>query len=90
MPTKHDIKVRVVSQQGTCRAGHKVGDEWVVDTPLTPSGICMAAFEVVLPNLRALRFGAVFPWSSDPDATTVACPDARNPVVFELRRIPKQ
>jgi uncharacterized repeat protein (TIGR04076 family) len=32
-------------------------------------------------------FGGRLPWSEDPDAVTVACPDAENPVVFELRRI---
>jgi len=37
--------------------------------------------------LRTLMFGGTFPWSPDPEAVTVACPDAENPVVFELRRI---
>jgi uncharacterized repeat protein (TIGR04076 family) len=32
-------------------------------------------------------FGGRLPWSEDPDTAIVACPDAENPLVFELRRI---
>jgi uncharacterized repeat protein (TIGR04076 family) len=35
----------------------------------------------------AMRYGAVFPWLKDQDVATHACPDAYNPVVFEVRRI---
>ena len=88
MAETYDVIVKVVSQKGTCGAEHKVGDEWVVGSK-TPEGICMGAFEVVYPSARVLRFGGSFPWSSEPDVATVACPDAKNPVVFELRRLRK-
>ena len=80
------ISVRVVSQKGTCANEHKIGDQWVVNGK-TPEGICLAAFNAFYPSLRVLRFGGSFPWESDPDAATLACPDAANPVVFELRRL---
>jgi len=32
-------------------------------------------------------YGGAFPWESDPDVARAACPDADNPVVFELRRL---
>ena len=86
MATRYRTMVRVVSQKGNCVQGHKVGDEWVIDGK-TPEGICISAFDSIHPSLRVLRYGGSFPWEADPDVTTVACPDATNPVVFELRRL---
>jgi len=88
MAETYDVLVRVTSQKGTCGAEHKVGDQWIIGTK-TPSGICLSAFHALLPNARVLRFGGAFPWASDADLATVACPDAANPVVFELRRLRK-
>ena len=86
MAAPQKVRVRVVSQKGTCACEHKVGDQWVVDGK-TPEGICLSAFDALYPNLRVLRFGGSFPWEDDPDMCTVACPDAANPLVFELRRL---
>jgi len=36
-----------------------------------------------------LRYGVEFPWSRDKNVISNACPDADNPVVFEIRRIRK-
>ena len=88
MAERYDIAIKVISQKGTCNLGHKVGDNWVARSK-TPEGICLSAFNSLFPNMRALTFGAVLPWESDPDFTDVACPDPVNPVVFELRRIRK-
>ena len=82
----YDVRVTVVSQKGHCGAEHKVGDQWTVSGK-TPDGICLAAFNALYPNLRALRFGGTFPWGADPDTSLVACPDGENPVVFELQRL---
>lgn len=88
MAAPQKVRVRVVSQKGTCALGHKVGDQWVI-TDKTPEGICLSAFDVLYPNLRVLGFGGSFPWESDPDVSTLVCPDPANPVVFELRRLPE-
>ncbi len=88
MSETYEVVAKVVSQNGTCGAKHKVGDKWVIGSK-TPEGICLSAFNALFPSLRVLRFGGSFPWETDPDVTTVACPDARNPVVFELRRLRK-
>ena len=88
MAERYDVVVKVVSQKGTCANEHKVGDEWVI-TGKTPSGICLSAFNALSPSLRVLMFGGSFPWSEDPDTASAACPDAANPVVFELRRLRK-
>ena len=84
----YEVVAKVVSQKGTCHAGHKVGDEWVIG-PRTPEGICLAAFHTMFPTLLLLLTGAPISWRADPNVTTIACPDAENPVVFELRRLPK-
>ena len=86
MAEPQKVRVRVISQKGTCALEHKVGDQWVIDGK-TPEGICLSAFDALYPNLRVLRFGGSFPWETDPDLCKVACPDAANPVVFELRRL---
>jgi len=86
MAETYDVIAKVVSQKGTCGAEHKVGDQWVIGNKTT-EGICLSAFNALFPSLRVLRFGGSFPWSSDPDVATAACPDAQNPVVFELRRV---
>lgn len=86
MAEMYEVVAKVISQKGTCGAGHKVGDEWVI-TGKTPEGICLSAFNSLFPSCQVLKFGGTFPWGTDPDATTAACPDAANPVVFELRRV---
>jgi len=86
MTEVYNVVVKVTSQKGTCGAEHKVGDEWVIGSK-TPEGICLSAFHALLPSTRVLRFGGTFPWGTDPDVTTIACPDGANPVVFELRRV---
>jgi len=88
MAETYDVVVRVISQKGTCGPGHKVGDEWTISSG-TPEGMCLSAFDAIYPSLRVLRFGGEFPWESNPDVTSLACPDAENPVVFELTRLRK-
>lgn len=80
------VKLKVVSQKGTCAAGHTEGDEFF-SSGLTPEGVCLEAFHALYPSLWALMMGGSFPWSQDPDACRIACPDAANPVVFELTRV---
>ena len=86
MAERYNIALKVVSQKGTCMQEHKVGDEWLLERK-TPGGMCPSAFHSIFPYIRILMFGGVLPWSDDPDAVEIACPDAKNPVVFEIRRI---
>jgi len=86
MADMYPVKLTVVSQKGHCAAGHKVGDEFE-SSGMTPGGICLTAFNALFPAMWTLMFGGSFPWSKNPDAERVACPDAENPVVFELQRI---
>ena len=88
MVERFNIAVKVISQTGHCEHEHKVGNEWVLGAT-APAGICLSALHAIHPFARVLMFGGSFPWESDPDVSVVACPDAQNPVVFELRRLPR-
>jgi len=79
------VIAKVISQKGTCEAGHVVGDEFVIGQE-TPPGICSWAFCALFPFAEVLQFGGSFPWEKDPNRATIACPDPENPVIFELRR----
>jgi uncharacterized repeat protein (TIGR04076 family) len=81
------IIARVIQQEGYCAAGHQVGDTVVFDGQTVQGRVCIHALYSFLPKVFALRYGAEFPWVEDMDVSTHACPDAWNPVVFELRRV---
>jgi uncharacterized repeat protein (TIGR04076 family) len=81
------IVARVIKKEGHCAAGHVVGDEVVFDGQTVEGKICMHALYSFLPKVFAMRYDAQFPWLEDPDVATHACPDAWNPVVFEIRRV---
>lgn len=81
------VIARVVRQEGHCTFGHQVGDEVVFDGERVRGRVCLHALYSFLPKVFAMRYGARFPWLDDPDVSTSACPDARNPCVFEIRRL---
>ena len=75
MAERHDVIARVISQNGTCGAGHEVGQ---------------SALNAISPAVRVLMSGEAFPWSGEHGIANAAYPDAGNPVVFELRRLTTQ
>lgn len=89
MAERYDIEVTVKSQKGDCASGHKVGDKIYFDGKTIRGEICYSALTVLLPKVFAMRFGIEFPWLKDKDVLENACPDAENPVVFEIKRIRK-
>jgi uncharacterized repeat protein (TIGR04076 family) len=84
----HKIILKVIKQEGHCVAGHEVGDEIVFDfdTNEIKGKICLHALYSVLPKIYAMAYGAEFPWLEDRDISTHACPDAFNPVVYQVIR----
>ena len=90
MAETYDVLIKAVSLTGKCSRGHKVGDEWVIRDNKTPEGLCVSAFQVMIPNARLLMAGGSIPWSPNPEAHPMCCPDPKNNIVFELRRLPKQ
>lgn len=81
------IVATVIRQEGHCAAGHTVGDQVIFDGLTVQGKVCIHALYSFLPKVFAMRYGANFPWLDDQDLATHACPDARNPVVFEIRRM---
>jgi len=81
-----DIVAEVVSQKGTCAFGHKVGDKYTLGEVTEPN-LCSWAYNSFFPLAKVLQFGGSLPWEKDKNKATAACPDADNPVVFELRRL---
>jgi uncharacterized repeat protein (TIGR04076 family) len=88
MTEMYRVVARIISQQGTCTAGHRVGDEFIIDDT-TPNGMCSWAFYTVFPFASTLQYKGSFPWENNSEKAVVACPDPTNPVVFELRRVKK-
>ena len=81
------VEVTVKSQKGKCGFGHKVGDMIVFNGRTVEGPICLSALSILIPKIYALRFNAEFPWEPDKNVGHCACPDAENPVVFEVRRV---
>lgn len=85
----YQVIATVRSVKGECSFGHQPGDEVVFDGETVQGRICLSALYSFLPKVFAMGYGAQFPWLEDKDVAAHACPDAFNPVVFEIRRIRK-
>jgi uncharacterized repeat protein (TIGR04076 family) len=85
-----DILCRVIKQEGTCAAGHSVGDEILFTADEVKGRICMSAMYSMLPKVYAMMYNARFPWLKNQCVSTHACPDGFNPVMFEVTRVPRK
>ena len=81
------VKAKVISQKGTCDLGHKVGDVVTFTESGVEGKICIHALYSMMPAVFAMMFESRFSWLKDPDTKTHACPDAYNPLVFEITRV---
>lgn len=82
------IEVKVISVKGTCGMGHQPGDIVKITDQGVDGKICIHALYSMLPAVFAMLYEARFPWlTENPDQKTHACPDAANPVVFEITRV---
>ena len=83
-----EVRAKVLSVKGTCEQEHRPGDVVRFTDRGVDGHICIHALYSMMPKVFAMMFSADFPWAKDhPDALTHPCPDAANPVVFELTRI---
>jgi uncharacterized repeat protein (TIGR04076 family) len=81
------ILCRVIKQEGTCGAGHKIGDKILFTGDEVKGKLCMSAMYSMIPKVYAMMYNARFPWLKNQCISTHACPDGFNPVLFELTRI---
>jgi len=83
--TDTEIRVEIIEIMGSgkCPSGFQIGRSWVISDGICPEGMCAWAFNSILPFITTLRFNGRFPWREEPMAR-VCCPDADNPVVFQV------
>lgn len=86
------VLARVISQEGHCASGHRVGDkvafDW--DTNEIEGKICLNVLYSMLPKIYAMAHGADVAFATSEDGSKVArhaCPDGYNPVIFELKKL---
>ena len=66
-----------------------MGDEWIISGK-TPPGICLAAFCNLITTIRILETGGSYPMYPDYDSYKTNCPDIRNKLTFEMKRLGKR
>ena len=80
------VTAKVISIKGTC-APHKVGDTVTFTENGVEGKICIHALYSMMPAVFAMLYDVQFPWLANPETKTHACPDAANPVVFEISKV---
>ncbi|MBN1329030.1 MAG: TIGR04076 family protein [Candidatus Heimdallarchaeota archaeon] len=80
------IVVEIISQNGHCAAGHKVGDKIIFENDERKGKLCISALYSMIPKIYAMSYEANFPWLKDKNVATHACPDGYNPVIFKITR----
>jgi len=80
------IVIEVISQEGQCAAGHKVGSKIIFEDDEIKGKFCITAMYSMMPKIFAMKYEANFPWLKDKDVSTHACPDGYNPVIFKITR----
>ncbi|MFC1978606.1 TIGR04076 family protein [Chloroflexota bacterium] len=82
------VKVTVHSiTKGECDVEHKVGDSWLIESGLTPDGMCAPAYHTMYSVIRHFQDGGEYSRDEDKDVKLVACPDTKHVVIFEVRRM---
>lgn len=84
------VHIKIISAEGKCPNGHNVGDEWIINRKTPEPGICLTAFHNLLNPIRILECGGSYPMYPDPDSYQTCCPDIRNKLIFEIRRLPEK
>ena len=59
MSGRYDVHIKVIAIKGHCACGHKVGDEWVINSQKLPGGICWGAWNSMSHNARVLKLGLI-------------------------------
>ncbi len=83
-----DYRVIVTCKEvkGKCAAGQEVGDTATFEGINVQGRICIHSLVSMMSKVFAMQQGVNFSWLEDPNLATHACPDAYNPVVYEIRR----
>jgi len=83
----YKVIITIKSIEGKCPQEFKAGDSWVISDGKTPANFCASAFHTIYPTLTMLQTGGSREWAEDKDLSEIACPDATNRAVYELKRV---
>ena len=90
-----DIKdiATIDGHKGVCNI-HEIGDEYEMIGPklilgpkLAKKGICFAALKAISGFIDGMKYGANPAFLKGKDVYEACCPDPRNLVIFEIKRI---
>jgi uncharacterized repeat protein (TIGR04076 family) len=80
------VVAKVLEMQNNCTIGMKPGDEF--DLSLHRCGdFCGMFYHNIQGFVKTLQFGGAFPMGDNPDVQVWDCPNPKNRVKVELRRI---
>ncbi|MCK4300478.1 MAG: TIGR04076 family protein [Planctomycetes bacterium] len=82
----YKVTVTCKEVKGHCAAGQEVGDTATFEGINVQGRICIHSLASMMSKVFAMQQGVNFSWLEDPNLATHACPDAYNPVVYEIRR----
>ncbi len=81
---KVSIEITDILEEGTCPAGHKVGETFKY--PEDIGKLCPAALNSIYPLIGVMESGGSKPYFDEPNAHSACCPDYKRPVVFKISR----
>lgn len=80
------IVVTCKEVRGHCAAGQRVGDTASFNGVNLAGRLCIHSLASMMAKVFAMHQGVNFHWLKDPDVASHTCPDASNPVIYEIRR----
>lgn len=83
---EYRVVVTCKEVKGHCAAGQQPGDRATFEGMNFGGRLCIHALVSMMGKVFAMQQGIHFGWLADPDLATHACPDAANPVTYEIRR----
>jgi len=88
----HKIQIKIIGKEGSgnCPNGHKVGDVFIVNRKSPTPPLCLAALFNLMNPIRIFEGGGSYPHYPDPDSYQILCPDIRQRMLFEVRRLPEE
>ena len=82
----HKVKAKIISVQGDCTIGMKLGDEF--DLSVHQCGeFCGVFYHNIYGWVTCLQTGGSVPFFEDPDVQMWVCPNPEHSVTIELRRL---
>jgi uncharacterized repeat protein (TIGR04076 family) len=80
------VVAKVIGMQNNCTIGMKVGDEFELSVHQC-GNFCGYFYHNIFNWVTTLQFGGTFPLFEDPDIQYWDCPNGKNRVQVELKRI---